>query len=219
MGSYSSLFQHSPEAHACEECKQRRAKDADATPCEHHRRSAAHEAAYLRARASMDVLYAHTHTCVWQLTRTLDGQGGAPYDERAWPFFESAVSCLVKFAPNRLDLGSAAAVSALEDFKGRPARSAEALALKASYCHPHKAGVHRRLKDTRTRPAPTRPEEFADALRGKTLTRLSDRELLVELQRKVATAVVSISNGTEQTEQTRPQRSKRIYSVNENQQS
>ena len=189
---YSSCYQHSVDADSCDECKQRRLRDATAAPCEHHRRSTAQEASYQRARASMDILYAHAHTCVWRLTHTR-GQSDVPYADRAWPLFETAVSCLVKFEANRnnrLDLGTAAARSALANFKGRAPRSAGALALKASYCHMHKAGVHRRLRDA-SRPVVIRPEEFAEALRGKRIAQPSDRELLLELQRKVATAVLN----------------------------
>ena len=198
---YCGLFQDAPEGLTCDECRQRmsegqrRGPQSEGRPCERHQRSPEHEASYQRARASMGILYAHTHTCVWRVTRLLDEQSsrvrsGAPYCHRAWPFFETELSGLIKAAPNRLQLGTASAMEALREFEGHVPSSIEDLARKASYCHQHKAGVHRRLRDARP-PRPLTSEAFADALHSKWLSRPSDKELLIDMHRKVVGAVAN----------------------------
>ncbi len=53
-------------------------------PCERHRRSETEDAAFKRALASMELLYAHSRTCVWRLTRRLEGHTCPSYGERGW---------------------------------------------------------------------------------------------------------------------------------------
>lgn len=200
-----SLYQHSSEAHQCESC--RRCRDHDVAeeravwPCERHRRSAAQEEAYQRATASMGILYAHSHTCVWRLSsRASEDEHSDPL--RAWPFFEAEVSRLIKFAPNLLDLGTASAASALAGFNGRMARSMEELVARASYSHSHKAGVHRRLQDSSssssTTRAPLTPEAFAEAVGSKPLAFPSERDILIDMYNKVYGAVIVRAAGDEQ---------------------
>ena len=193
---YCSLFQHSADALYCDQCHQCRGLHAMDLPCEVHRRPSEHEAAYQRARSSMGILYAHAHTCVWRITRCPDAEhdprhGQVPYHHRAWPFFETEVSRLIKFAPNRFDLGTASAMAALTDFEGRMPRSIEDLVRKASYAHHLKAGVHRRLRDMDLA-LPLTPESFADTLRTKSLSSPSDRELLIAMHRKAVSAVSNV---------------------------
>ena len=145
-------------------------------------------AAFDRALRSMDLLYAHQRTCVWRLTRRLDGHTGLQYSERGWPFFETTVSQLITLAPNVLDLGTAQAVNALQKFQGR-ARTADELVKGASYQHFVDPGTHGALLDAR-RP-PLLPDDFKDQMKDKTLTNGKDTEVVIGLQLKVAKAVLS----------------------------
>ena len=135
----------------------------------------------------MDLLYAHQRTCVWRLTRRLDGHTYLEYCNRGWPFFETTVSQLITLAPNVLDLGTAEAVAALRNFKGR-AQSADELVKGASYQNFLDPGTHGQLLDAR-RP-PLLPDDFEVQMADKTLTNGKDKEVVVGLQLKVATAVL-----------------------------
>ena len=183
---YSSLYQHSADAHSCDECK--RLMESNAGPCECHHRTPEQDASFKRALDSMELLYAHSRTCVWRLTRLLDGLTCAPYDDRGWPFFETTVSWLIKLAPNCLDLGTEAARRALAQFEGRM-RPVEELVAKASYTHFKEEGVHGELKDARS--PPVLPDDFAVEMRKKKLTNNKDSGVVTDLQRKVTEIVLN----------------------------
>lgn len=179
---YSSMYQHSPDSHSCVDCRK-----SELGPCEHHRRSPSEERAFKRALGSMDLLYAHQRTCVWRMTRQLDGQSGAEYKDRGWPTFETSVSWLITLAPNCLDLGTMEARKVLRGFKGRE-RPAERLAAQASYLAHFYPGVHGKLQDAR-RP-PILPDDFERDMETKALTNGKDKEVVIKLQREVATTVL-----------------------------
>ena len=184
---YSSLYQHSADAHSCDECK--RLMESNAGPCECHRRTPEQDASFKRALDSMELLYAHSRTCVWRLTRLLDGLTCAPYGDRGWPYFETTVSWLIKLAPNCLDLGTDAARRALAQFEGR-VRPVDELVEKASYEHFYgKEGVHGKLKDARS--PPVLPDDFAVEMRNKKLTNNKDSGVVTDLQRRVTTIVLN----------------------------
>ena len=137
----------------------------------------------------MDLLYAHQRTCVWRMTRRLEGHSSSlEYSVRGWPFFETTVSQLVTLATNILDLGTAKAAEALKRFEGR-AQSMSSLAMQASYVAPVVAGVHGLLLDAR-RPPPLLPVDFEVQMGDKTLAKWKDAEVVIKLQRKVVTAVL-----------------------------
>ena len=196
---YSSMYQHSPDSHECESCKK-----SKKGPCELHRRSAAEEDSFKRALRSMDLLYAHQHTCVWRMTRRLDGQSGLEYKDRGWPTFETSVSWLITHGPNCLDLGTERARKLLRPSKQGVLRRllgssrrlpphsecrAEQLADLASYESFEEPGIHGLLQDSR-RP-PTVPADFEREMEDKILTNGKDKEVVIKLQREVATVVLS----------------------------
>ena len=179
---YSSMYQHSPKSHECTDCKA-----SEQGPCQLHRRSAEEEDAFKRALGSMDLLYAHQRTCVWRLTRQLEGHSGLEYSQRGWPFFETTVSWLIKLGPNCLNLGTEQAKEALARFEGRM-RTAGDLVEQASYRGHRTMGTQGALLDAR-RP-PILPDDFEHQMQAKTLTNGKDRAVVVDLQRAVTTTVL-----------------------------
>ena len=136
----------------------------------------------------MDLLYAHQRTCVWRMTRRLDGHTGLEYSVRGWPFFETTISQLIKDRNNVLGLGTKKAVRVLKKFEGRT-RSIDELVKQASYEWYAFPGVHGELVDLARQP-PLLPADFETQMADKTLTNGKDAELVIKLQRKVATAVL-----------------------------
>ena len=150
-------------------------------------RSDEQDASFGRGLASMDLLYAHQETAVLRMTRTLEGYDALPYGSRGWPFFETTVSQLIKPAHLSLDLGTDAAKAALANFEGRP-KAAEALARQGSYIHAFREGTFAAFKGVRA--PPLAPAEFERRAAAMTVTNGKDKGVLIELQAKVATAVL-----------------------------
>jgi len=170
-------------------------------------RTAEEKASFGRALQSMDLLYAHQETTVWRLTRLLDGYEGAkPYDDRGWPFFETAAAQYIKPAWSVLDLGSEGAVAALSEYKGEVfnsctgrveecviryqgvLRAPEALAKQGTYHRQVEPGVIGVLKDRRL--PPLVPDEFEARAASKALTNGKDKQALLRMQKEVSTTVL-----------------------------
>ena len=118
----------------------------------------------------------------------------------AQPFFETSAAHYIKRSWLNLNLGSKTAVGALSGFKPRNeeriikfegvARAPEDLAEQGTYFH-HTGmpGVIAELKDQRL--PPLVPEEFAARAESKALTNGKDKQVLLDLQRTVATTVLA----------------------------
>lgn len=145
------------------------------------------DASFRRGLASMDLLYAHQDTAVLRMTRLLDGYDALPYGGRGWPYFETTVSQLIKPAHLSLDLGTDAAKGVLAKFEGR-VKPAEALAEQGSYEHEFIQGDFGHFKGARA--PPLTPAEFERRVANKTVTNGKDKQTLIDLQAKVATAVL-----------------------------
>ena len=197
---YSSLYQHPRGNEDCNDCL-RLASAHDR--CLRHKRTDAQAASFKRALHEMDLLYAHQHSCVWRLTRRLPGQTHRPYLERGWPWFETAVSWLVKPNYHCLDLGSDRAVrcaiqgfqhdegrrSRTLRFEGRLRTPKELLKL-ASYENPDEPGMLAVL--TGMRRPPLLPDVFAALLDKRTVfTNGADSNVVKLLYTRVATSVLS----------------------------
>jgi len=150
-------------------------------------RSDEQDASFGRGLASMDLLYAHQETAVLRMTRTLEGYDALPYGSRGWPFFETTVSQLIKPAHLSLDLGTDAAKAALTKFEGRP-KAVEALAGQGRYWGAFVEGTFAAFKGVRA--PPLAPAEFERRAAAMTVTNGKDKGVLIELQAKVATAVL-----------------------------
>ena len=150
------------------------------------------EASFRRALDGMDLLYAHQETCVWRMTRLVDGHPESrPYVERGWPFFETSVSQFIKPSHLCLDLGSEVARRALAEFQGE-IKEPEALAAQGKCNVDEGGGAFDKLKDAR-RP-PLVPERFAEEVRTKAVTNGKDVDVLIQLQEKVALLTLSQSH-------------------------
>ena len=154
-----------------------------------HERTPEQDASFRRGLGSMDLLYAHQEVAVWRMTRLLDGYDVLAYDLRGWPFFETAASHYIKHPHLCLDLGSEDAVKALAGFEGR-LRPPEELESQGDYKSAGAEGRLGKLMD-KTRPPPLVPSEFAKRVEPLTLTNGKDKDVLIELQAKVATTVLS----------------------------
>ena len=155
---------------------------------------------FSRGLQRMDLLYAHQQTVIFRMTKLLEGYDGVlPYDSRGWPFFETAVSQLIKPAHLCLDLGSPAAVQVFARFKELPALAEHAtpeldpeverkLAAQGDYSHAFAPGAFQSFKGARD--PPLSPDEFTSRAAAKTVTNGKDKATLVELQAKVTSAVL-----------------------------
>ena len=152
-------------------------------------RSPVQEQSFHRALDSMDLLYAHQETVVWRMTRLLSGDTVLPYEQRGWPFFETAASQYVKPAWHCLDLGSTEATQELANYEGVTKVPSELAEQKTYWHHSGTPGRVGKLKDRRL--PPLVPEEFAKRATSKTVTNGKDKEVLLRLQADVSTCVLS----------------------------
>ena len=153
-----------------------------------HERTSEQGASFARGLGGMDLLYAHQEVAVWRMTRLLDGYDVPAYALRGWPFFESAASHYIKHPQLCLDLGTASAVKALAKFEGR-LRTPEELAPMGTYLVQFHPGTLGELQDA-VRPPPLVPSAFATRVAPLKLTNGKDKDVLVDLQAKVATTVL-----------------------------
>ena len=123
------------------------------------------------------------------MTRLLDGYDVPEYADRGWPFFETAASHYIKHRHLCLNLGSPIAVKALAEFEGR-LRPPEELQSRGDYVDRNSPGRLGQLMD-KARPPPLVPSEFAERVAPLKLTNGKDKDVLIELQAKVATTVLS----------------------------
>ena len=107
--------------------------------------------------------------------------------KRGWPFFETSVSQFIKPAHLCLDLGSDAAKESLARFQGQ-AKEVEVLAKQHTYTHAFNAGLLESFKGQRL--PPLVPSTFASRAEDKTLTNGKDKSVLLNLQARVAKAVL-----------------------------
>ena len=106
----------------------------------------------------------------------------------AQPFFETSVSQFIKPPFHCLDLGSEQAVGRLAKYDGLP-KPLDQLAKNGTYWHySGQPEVIADLKDRRL--PPLVPGEFARRAESKALTNGKDKDVLLTLQARVATAVL-----------------------------
>ena len=177
-----------------------------------HPRTKVEDAAFRRALASMDLIYAHQLTVKFRLTRSLSDSAGLAYGQRGWPFFETTVCRLASPGWHVFDLGSVdftrpitfprelddrsptGHLTVVDDntrtltFEGQRKPVAQ-LAAQASYCNAWEPGLAWALRDRRM--PPLLPKRFAIDVRLCTFTNQADVNSVIGLQKRVAQAVLA----------------------------
>lgn len=176
-------------------------------------RSEAEDVTFRHALTHMDILYAHSFTVVWKLTRRLEGYESVPsYDERGWPYFESCACSLVKKAGNSYNLGlhdftqpipQASDKKRLggycgERYKERAERGLTYLGLLKSPLELAEQATHESCVSTgfeitlspNSRQPPVLPGDFADVAPKRTFTNDADVAVVCEMYAGLVGAVL-----------------------------
>eukprot|EP00965_Chrysotila_dentata_P030929 1030423-Pleurochrysis_carterae.AAC.2 len=155
------------------------------------RESPTEEEAFQRALQSMDMPFGHKLTCVWRMTRRLEGQEHVTYAERGWPLFETCVSYLLTPENNCLDLGTDAAADALlshAEFDEEPIDPEEML-YGANYFNDVSSGTFKFLKDKRANVQVDSGEAFKKLIKTKLFAESKDKELVQLLFQQITSAI------------------------------
>ena len=148
------------------------------------------------AHEATGLLCAHASTCVWQLPSPASDP--LAMEHRGWPLFEACLSALpVKPPWLCLDLSSAEAAHLLRAYGGQPPKKVDELTGRSSRIPGDRRlsfyidHAQSAIAFQRRRPPPMLPPAFVEQLNRRSLPSVSDRPLLIQLQRRACVGVLT----------------------------